>query len=104
MSDHEEKYLVKWTSRFKKEYKLAQKRGCDIGLLKEVVHLIAMGDRQQRLIDEYDDHALSGNWKGHRELRHRRSRCIEGQWTNEGKDGFGKLLYCGSAYWACEGD
>lgn len=68
MSDREEKYLVKWTTRFKKEYKLAQKRGCDVGLLKEVVHLIAMGDQQQRLIDEYDDHALSGNWKGHREL------------------------------------
>ena len=68
MSDHEEKYRVKWTSRFKKEFKLAKKRGCNIDQLKEVVHLIALGDQQQKLIDEYDDHALSGNWKEHREL------------------------------------
>lgn len=68
MSDQKEKYLVKWTSKFKKDYKLAQKRGRDIGLLKKVVHLIALGDQQQKLIDEYDDHALTGNWKDHREL------------------------------------
>lgn len=68
MSDHEEKYGVKWTSKFKKEFKLAQKRGCNIDLLKEVVHLIALGDQQQKLIEEYGNHALSGNWKNHREL------------------------------------
>ncbi|MCR5273374.1 MAG: type II toxin-antitoxin system YafQ family toxin [Lachnospiraceae bacterium] len=68
MSDEKEKYLVKWTSKFKKEYKLAKKRGCDVDLLKEVVHLIALGNQQQKLIDEYDDHALTGNWKDHREL------------------------------------
>lgn len=68
MSDEKEKYLVKWTSTFKKDYKLARKRGCDINLLKNVVHLIALGDQQQKLINEYDDHALTGNWKDHREL------------------------------------
>jgi len=68
MSDEKEKYLVKWTSKFKKDYKLAKKRGCNIDLLKAVVHFIAMGDQQQKLIDEYDDHALTGNWRDHREL------------------------------------
>ena len=62
------KYKVKWSTRFKKEYKLAMKRGYDIGLLDEVIRLIARGDQQQRLIEEYDDHELSGDWKGHREL------------------------------------
>ena len=68
MSEHKEKYLVKWTSRFKKDYKQAQKRGLDIDHLKKVVHLIARGDQTQKLVDEYDDHPLSGNWKDHREL------------------------------------
>ena len=37
-------------------------------LLKNVVQLIAKGDEQKRLIEEYGDHALEHNWKGHREL------------------------------------
>lgn len=63
-----EKYIVKWTSQFKKDYKLIKKRGYDISLLLEVVRLIAKGDEQNRLIEEYDDHPLTGNWHGHREL------------------------------------
>lgn len=43
-------------------------RGYDINLIDDVIKLIAKGDQQQRLIDEYDDHELSGDWKGHREL------------------------------------
>ena len=62
------KYKIKWTSRFKKEYKLAKKRGYDMELLKNVVQLIVKGDEQERLIEEYSDHALEHNWKGHREL------------------------------------
>jgi len=63
-----DKYKVKWSTRFKKDYKLAMKRGYDIKLLDGVIRLIAKGDQQQRLIDEYNDHELSGDWKGHREL------------------------------------
>jgi mRNA interferase YafQ len=63
-----DKYKIKWTTRFKKDYKLAMKRGKDINLLDDVIRLIAKGDQQQKLIDEYDDHELIGNWKGHREL------------------------------------
>ncbi|OQC00975.1 MAG: hypothetical protein BWX78_00712 [Firmicutes bacterium ADurb.Bin099] len=32
-----EKYKVKWTSGFKKDFKQAKKRGCDINLLIKVV-------------------------------------------------------------------
>ena len=63
-----ERYKVKGSSRFKKDYKLAMKRGYDINLLDDVIRLIAKGDQQQQLIKEYGDHELSGDWKGHRKL------------------------------------
>ena len=63
-----DKYKVKWSTRFKKDYKLAMKRGYNINLLDEVIRLIAKGDQQQKLIDDYDDHELGGDRKGHREL------------------------------------
>lgn len=68
MTESTEKYSVKWTTRFKKDYKLIKKRGYDIKLLKKVVRLIAKGDQQKLLTEKYNDHPLSGNWIGHREL------------------------------------
>ena len=62
------KYKVKWSSRFKKDYKVAIKRGRNIELLDDVIRLIAKGDQKKKLIEEYDDHELSGDWKGHRGL------------------------------------
>lgn len=62
------KYRIKWSSRFKKDYKLAIRRGYDISLLDDVIRLIAAGNQQQLLKEKYDDHELSGNWKNHREL------------------------------------
>ena len=62
------KYQVKWTSRFKKEYRRAEKRGYDMELIDEVINLLAKGDEQERLVRDYGDHALEGNWEGHREL------------------------------------
>lgn len=58
------KYTVKTTSQFKKDYKLAMKRNLNISLLKEVVTLLSMGEK---LPEKYRDHALTGNWVGHRE-------------------------------------
>lgn len=58
------KYTVKLTTQFKKDYKLAMKRGLDIRLLEEVIKTLAMGFP---LSDKYRDHALSGNWAKHRE-------------------------------------
>ena len=56
-----DKYKVKWSTRFKKDYKLAMKRGYNIDLLDEVIRLIAKGEQQQKLIDDYDDHELGGD-------------------------------------------
>jgi mRNA interferase YafQ len=55
---------VRYSAKFKKDYKAAVKRGCDAKLLEEVI---------QSLIDEQPlpvkckDHALSGNYTNYRE-------------------------------------
>ncbi len=58
------KYTVKLTTQFKKDYKLAMKRGLDICLLEDVITTLAMG---LSLPEKNRDHALTGNWTGHRE-------------------------------------
>ena len=58
------KYAVKTTAQFKKDYKLALKRGLNISQLENVVAMLADG---QDLPEKYRDHALIGNWLGHRE-------------------------------------
>ena len=58
------KYTVKPTAQFRKDYKLAIKRGLKIDLLENVVAALAMGET---LPEKHKDHALSGNWVGHRE-------------------------------------
>ena len=58
------KYTVKPTTQFKKDYKLAMRRGLDIRLLEGVIADLAMGIP---LPEKNRDHALSGNWAGHRE-------------------------------------
>ena len=61
----EQKYKIKWTSRYKKDIKLAKKRNYNIEELEQVVFKLANG---QLLEEKYCDHALEGNWKDHREL------------------------------------
>ena len=58
------KYTVKSTTQFKKDFKLAMKRGLKIELLEKVIATLAMGET---LCEKYKDHALTGNWVGHRE-------------------------------------
>ena len=58
------KYVVKYTAQFKKDYKLAKRRGLNLQLLQEVVKKLASGEV---LDDSYKDHALSGRWKNYRE-------------------------------------
>lgn len=58
------KYTVKPTTQFKKDYKLAMKRGQKIKLLDDVITMLAMGEM---LPERNKDHALSGIWVGHRE-------------------------------------
>lgn len=58
------KYTVKVTTQFRKDYKLAIKRGLKIELLEAVIALLAMGTP---LPEKNKDHALSGDWAGHRD-------------------------------------
>lgn len=58
------KYTVKSTTQFKKDYKLAIKRRQNIGLLEDVIATLASG---LPLPEKNRDHALTGNWIGHRE-------------------------------------
>lgn len=58
------KYVVKFTTQFRKDYKLEMKRGLKIELLERVIMLLASGEV---LPEKNKDHALTGNWVGHRE-------------------------------------
>ena len=58
------RYTVKPTTQFKKDFKLAMKRGLEIELLEEVIAALAM---DEPLPEKHKDHALTGNWVGHRE-------------------------------------
>ena len=58
------KYTIKYTTQFKKDYKLAKRQNKDIQLLKDLVALLADG---RSLPEKYNDHSLQGNWKGFRE-------------------------------------
>ena len=53
-----------WTSRFKKDYKLAMKRNMYIEMLDDIIRTLARGEE---LPEKNRDHELSGNWAGHRE-------------------------------------
>ena len=58
------KYIVKTTTQFKNDFKLAKKRGLKMEILREVITVLAMGET---LPEKNKDHALTGNWIGHRE-------------------------------------
>ena len=58
------KYGIVLTSMFKKDLKLAKKRGYDLYLLNKVVDTLAMG---KPLAEKYKDHNLVGNFTGCRE-------------------------------------
>ena len=62
---------IVWTSQFKKDYKLAVKRGLPISELDDCIRLLASG---KEIPTNYHDHALIGNWLGHRECH------LRGDW------------------------
>ena len=55
---------IVWTNQFKKDYKLAMKRNLEIGLLDDTIRKLASGEQRP---EKNKDHALTGNWVGHRE-------------------------------------
>ena len=53
-------YTVKFTTAYKKSYKLMKKRGLDLTLLDDVVDDL----RQGKVLDEkYKDHILKGDYR-----------------------------------------
>ena len=55
---------VIWSSQFKKDYKLAMKRGLRIEELDALITLLQQG---KPLPEKNKDHELSGAWEGFRE-------------------------------------
>lgn len=52
------------SNQFRKDLRLAKRRGLRIESLKEVVEILASG---QKLADRYRDHGLIGDYRGFRE-------------------------------------
>ncbi len=51
-------------AQFKRDVKLAERRGKDLAKLRELILLLVEGDS---LPPRYKDHSLGGNWKPHRD-------------------------------------
>ena len=62
---------VRYTSQFKKDFKLALKRGKDEKLFVEILNKLR---NQESLPEKNKDHQLTGNWNHHRECH------IESDW------------------------
>ncbi len=58
-------YEIQWTSKYKKDVKLAKRRNYPMNELYSVVSKLA---NAEPLEEKYYDHALEGNWANHREL------------------------------------
>lgn len=57
-------FRIAFTNAFKKDVKLAKKRGQDLEALFAVIEQLAKGEA---LPQDNRDHALGGNWRGTRE-------------------------------------
>ncbi len=55
---------VRYSSKFKKDFKIIVKRGYDISLFEEVLTILR---QEHPLPEKYCDHALKGDFAGHRE-------------------------------------
>ena len=55
---------VRYTAQFKKDYKLAVKRGYNPKELEKVIDLLKTGEPLPRI---YKDHSLSAEWRNYRD-------------------------------------
>ena len=55
---------IRYSAKFKRDYKKIVKRGYNIALLEEVLSILQQG---VTLPEQYHDHSLSGNYAGYRE-------------------------------------
>ena len=58
------KYEIVPSNKFRKDLKLAEKRGYEIKKIRDVIAALADG---QQLDERYSDHTLTGNYAGYRE-------------------------------------
>ena len=56
---------IEYTSKFKRDLKLAKKRKKNMASLHQIMQQI---EYEKQLSSKLRDHALSNNWQGHREL------------------------------------
>jgi mRNA interferase YafQ len=59
-------------AQFRRDAKLAQKRGKDMAKLRAVILLLIEGNL---LPDRYKDHPLSGEWSNYRDCTSNRTGC-----------------------------
>jgi mRNA interferase YafQ len=52
-------FEIRYTGKFKKDYKVIQKRNYDLSLLKSVIVILAKGEN---ISQDYRPHKLSGNY------------------------------------------
>ena len=55
---------IRYSTKFKKDYKMIIKRGYNPKLLENVLNILCT---EQPLPSKYKDHQLSGNYEGHRD-------------------------------------
>lgn len=77
------KYEILPTNKFKKDLKLAQSRGYDMSLIKDIINKLANGEA---LDERNKDHELRGNWNGYRECH------IQPDWLLIYKIDMGELI------------
>ena len=58
------KFQIKFTSQFKKDFKLVKKQNKNVEKLYSVIEKLAEG---KKLEEKFRDHSLTGNYKGCRE-------------------------------------
>ena len=56
---------IKYHNAFKRDYKRLKKRGMDMELLHDTIRMLVQGET---LPERYRDHALTGDYKGYRDL------------------------------------
>ena len=57
-------YKIRYSTKFKKDLKIAKKRGLDLEEIKYAIDVLARGEE---LDARFHDHALHGDWEGFRE-------------------------------------
>lgn len=72
---------VKYSTKFKKDFKLCQKRGYNMSLLKDVIDILRIPSKLER---KYQNHPLSGNYQSLQECHILPDWLLIYDYTDEG--------------------